>query len=349
MLFTSDNWAGVHPDIMAAIVRANGEPVPAYGADPMSEGACELFGAVFNRSVQPAYVATGSAANGLALACLTPPWGAVLCHRDSHIQLDEAAAPEFFTGGAKILPLKGVHGKLTPTTIDDAMAFFTPPQTHHVVPAVVSLTQGTECGTVYTPEELRRLVACAKTHGLKVHMDGARYANACASLGVDAAALSAEVGVDVLTLGGTKNGCMLAEAILFFDETYREELAHRQKRAGQSMSKARFLSAQWTAYFRDDRWLTMARHANKMAALLSKGLATVKECRIVHPTEINEVFVTIPDSLAEQLRRAGAMFYDWNQPDDPYDRTLRRLVTSFSTTPAQVEEFLDTLQKAAEF
>lgn len=349
MLFTSDNWAGVHPDIMAAIVRANGEPVPAYGADPMSEGTQELFSAVFDRPVQPAYVATGSAANSLALACLTPPWGAVLCHQDSHIHLDEAAAPEFFTGGAKIVPLKGVHGKLTPSIIDDAMAFFTPPQAHHVVPAVLSLTQATECGTVYTVDELRRLVDCAKKHGLKTHMDGARYANAVASLGVGAADLSAKLGIDVLTLGGTKNGCMLAEAILFFDETYRDELTHRQKRAGQSMSKARFLSAQWTAYFRDDRWLSIARHANEMASRLSKGLATVKECRIVHPTEINEVFVTIPDSLAEQLRQAGAMFYDWNQPDDPYDRTLRRLVTSFSTTPAQVEAFLETLQKAAQF
>lgn len=342
MLFTSDNWAGVHPTILKAIFDANSGSAPAYGNDCCTEDTVSTFRTMFGDQATIFFVATGSAANSLALSTMVPPWGTVLCHEQAHIHLDECAAPEFFTGGAKIWPLKGEHGKLTPAVISDAMGYFTPPMTHHVVPGAVSLTQATEAGTIYSVEELKALCDTARQHGLHVHMDGARFGNACASTGVAPFDYVAAAGVDILTLGGTKNGCMVAEAIVCLNPELSETLAYRQKRAGQSFSKGRFLAAQWDAYFKDDLWLSLASQANRQARTLADGLIA-RNIEVLHETEINEVFVLMDDTLVSDLKSRGASFYDWVQPGDPFGGKLRRLVTSFTTSDEEVSAFLSAL------
>ena len=254
--------------------------------------------------------------------------------------MDECGAPEFYTGGAKILPLEGENGKLTPDAIHEAMRVYIPPMTHRVAPGAISLTQGTEAGTVYRLEEIDALVRTAREYGLYVHMDGARLANACAFLGVSPEKMV--TGVDILTLGGTKNGCMVADAVIVLNPDLGEDLSWRQKRAGQGFSKNRFLAAQWLAYFKDDLWLELGGHANAMARRLGEGFAT-KGYPPVAPVEINEVFVVLPDEMATALKEKGAAFYDWVQPGDPYDGKLRRLVTSYQTTEEEVEDFLAAL------
>ncbi len=345
-MFTSDNWAGVHPTIMDAMVSANGVSSPAYGADDITERANKQFTDLFGQKITAAYVATGSAANALSIALMVKPWGAVLCHKESHIHVDECGASEFYTGGAKLIPVEGERGKLTPHSVREAMRFFIPPQTHRVRPMALSLTQGTEAGTVYTPDDVAVLTEVAREFGLLVHMDGARLSNACAYLDESPAAVSSNAGVDILTFGGTKNGCLAAEAILVFNNQLADDLTWRQKRAGQGFSKSRFLAAQWLGFLQDDLWLELARAANEKAARLSKALVTRPGCKVIYPTEMNEVFVQMSGSVAEALRAKGAQFYDWIQPQDPYDGTLRRLVTSYQTTDDEVDAFLKALESA---
>lgn len=345
MLFTSDNWAGVHPAIMDALVAANGNAVPAYGADDLTQALNAQFNELFGQEVTVVFVATGSAANALALASMVPPFGATFCHEHAHIQMDECGAPEFFTSGAKILPLRGEAGKLTPEALKDGMRIYTPPMAHRVMPKAMSLTQGTEAGTVYTIDEIGALVEAAKGLGLYTHMDGARFANACAHLDASPKELVTATGIDILTLGGTKNGCMVAEAIIVLNKDFREHLVWRQKRAGQGFSKNRFLAAQWQAYFKEDLWLRLADHANQMARKLSKGLAAAGY-KIVYPTQINEVFPLMPDEIVTMLKEKGAAFYDWVQPGDPYDGKLRRLVTSYQTTEEEIDHFIKALPTA---
>ncbi|WOI53300.1 threonine aldolase family protein [Parvularcula sp. LCG005] len=344
MLFTSDNWSGIHPTVLEAMMTANIGNAPAYGADDVTARAIGLLRDIFEQDITVGFVATGTAANALALACMTPPWGAILAHKNSHINVDECGATEFYTAGAKIIPLEGQHGKLTPDIVRDAMKFFTPQQPHRVVPKVLSLTQGTECGTVYSADEIGALCDTAKSFGLKVHLDGARFSNACARGKASAAAMTARAGVDVLTFGGTKNGCLAAEAIIFFDQQCGEQLAVRQRRAGHVFSKYRFLSAQWLGFLQNDLWLRLAKISNTQADRLSKSLAASGVCTLVHPTEINEVFVTMPDDLVSTLKEQGATFYDWIQPGDPYKGKLRRFVTSYMTTDDQVTEFSAALR-----
>ena len=339
MLFTSDNWSEVHPAVMDAMAAANRDSVPAYGADAYTEAATEALSEVFERDVTVAYVTTGSAANGLALACSTPPWGAVVAHEHAHVQVDECGAPEFYTGGAKVLCVpqgEGAPGKLTPGGVRDALSVYDPPAYHRVRPSVLSLTQATEWGTVYTPSEVGALAEEARRFGLAVHMDGARFANAVAAGTASPADLTWRAGVDVLCLGGTKNGCMAAEAVVFFAERGADQLPWRQKRAGLSWSKHRFLSAQWTAYLHDDLWLTLAGAANGMAGQVADVLAASPGVDLLAPPAINEVFAAMPDGMAERLRAAGAQFYDWVQPNDRHGRRMRRFVTSYVTTEADV-------------
>ena len=340
MLFTSDNWSTVHPRVFEAMARANADSVPAYGADAYTQDATKALSDVFEREVTVAYVTTGSAANGLALACLTPPWGAIVAHEHAHVQVDECGAPEFYTGGAKVLTVpagKGVPGKLTPDGVRAALSVYDPPAYHRVRPSVLSLTQATEWGTVYTPGEVGALADEARRYGLAVHMDGARFANAVAAGAASPAELTWKAGVDVLCLGGTKNGCMAAEAVIFFTEQGADQLPWRQKRAGLSWSKHRFLGAQWSAYLEGDLWLDLAARANGMAEEVALVLASSREANVLMSPEINEVFATMPDGMAERMRAAGAQFYDWIQPNDRYDRRVRRLVTSYVTTPQDID------------
>ncbi len=341
MDFSSDNAVGAAPEILAAVAEANTGPVPSYGADPWSRQAEEQLRRLFDcPGLVAHFVATGSAANSLALNALTPPHGAILCHEASHIQTDECGAPEFFTHGAKLIPLGGFAAKLTPGGVADALRFLPPGVVHHVQASALSLTQATECGTLYTPDEIRELTAVARDTGLKVHMDGARFANAIAALGCAPADITWKAGIDVLSFGATKNGALAAEAVLFFDPALEGTFAFSRKRAGHLLSKGRFLGAQWQAYLTDDLWLRLARAANDHAARLSSGLAGLPGVEIVYSTQANEVFAILPGGVAGALLEAGARFYPWVVPGDPSDGRMVRLVTSFATQTDEIDRFL---------
>jgi threonine aldolase len=334
MNFASDNTSGVAPAILQAIEAANHGPAAAYGDDAVTRRLEARFADLFEHEVAVFPVATGTAANALALAQLSPPWGAVFCHSHAHIAVDEANAPEFYSGGAKLVPIAGPDGKVPL----DALARLVPHgkgDVHHAQPAAISLTQATEAGTVYRPGEIAALAEIAHGHGLAVHMDGARFANAVAGLGVAPAELTWRAGVDVLSFGATKNGALAAEAILFFDPGRARDLRFRRKRAGHLFSKMRFLTAQLDAYLAEDLWLHNARHANAAAARLAAGLAAIPGIRLRHPVEANEIFAELPERMIAGLEQAGFVFYRW-------DGACIRLVTAFDTEATAVESFIRT-------
>jgi len=346
MNFGSDNWAGAAPEIMEAVVAANAGLAPAYGADALSERVKNRFSEIFERDVAVYFVATGGAANGLALSVMTPPYGMILCHEESHVQMDECAGPEFFTGGAKLLPLPGFAAKLLPETIATALKGF-PERPPHGAPAhVLSLTQAAECGVVYTCEELTALCDTAREHDLKVHMDGARFANALVSLNCTPAQMSWKAGVDVLCFGGTKNGCLAAEVVVFFNPDDAKDFEFRRKRSGHLWSKQRFIAAQFDAYLSDDLWRRLAQQANDRAQNLSKRLAEIDGVKVWYRTEANEIFVSFPEGVADKLREKGATFYPWITPGDPANGTMQRLICSYATTAEEVDNFLAVVLSA---
>lgn len=346
MSFASDNWAGAPPEILHALVRANDGPSPGYGADVLTKKTEARFSEIFERDCAVYFVATGGAANGLALSVMAPPYGMVLCHEESHIQMDECAGPEFFTGGAKLLPIAGAGGKLTPDGVAAALKGFPHRPPHGAPASVLSLTQATECGTVYTVDELRALCDAAHQAALTVHLDGARFANALAATGQTPAQMSWKAGVDVLCFGGTKNGCIAAEAVIFFDPAMARDFEFRRKRAGHLWSKMRFIAAQFDAYFADDLWMRLAAHANAMAARLSAGLAVIDGVDVSYPTQVNEVFACFPEGVADTLRDQGERFYPWITPGDPATGRMNRLITSFRTTDREVDDFLAAVKTA---
>jgi threonine aldolase len=284
-------------------------------------------------------VTTGTAANALALSQLIPPYGAVYCHDAAHIVTDECGAPEFFTGGAKLLGLPAADGKIRPHQVAAAIAFAEDMGVHHVQPGAVSLTQATEWGTVYDLKEVSALAAVARKNGLPLHMDGARFANALVHLDCTPADATWRSGVDVLSLGATKNGALCAEAVVFFDPARARGFERRRKQAGHLWSKLRFVSAQLLAYFEQGLWLTNARHANKMASVLAHGLRTVAGATVLQAVEANEVFVALPEATVAALERQGFGFYRWPLCGDSHGVAIR-LVTSYATPRAQVDEFL---------
>lgn len=338
MIFLSDNSYGAWPEIIAALGKAAEGAATSYGDDPLTATVQARLSEIFERPVVAHPVISGTAANALALATLCPPHGAVFCHAESHIAVDECGAPEFFTHGAKLVQIEGEDAKLTPSAVEKALAHFLKGFVHHVQPAVLSLTQSTELGTVYTPGEIAALSAMARAHGMKVHMDGARFANAMAHLGVAPADITWRAGVDALSFGATKNGALGAEAVIFFDTADVKDFEYRRKKAGHLLSKMRFVSAQLDAYLQDGKWLAHAATANTLARRLADGLAGAKDARIVHPVEANAVFVSLPDATVQRLRDQGARFYDWGPPAN--GRTLIRLVTSFATPAEAVERFI---------
>ncbi len=338
MNFCSDNVTGVSPAIMAALSAANDGPAMPYGSDPVSQRLEAKFSELFETSVTVFPVATGSAANALALSVMTPPFGAVYCLTESHINADECGAPEFFTGGAKLIPLTGVDGKLPAATLAATLARAGAGVVHHVQPAIVSLTQATEAGTVYSPDEVLEIAGVAQDHDLKVHMDGARFANAVVSLGCTPAAVTWQAGVDVLSFGATKNGAMAAEAVVFFNRDLAETFHYRRKRGGHLWSKMRFLSAQLEAYIADDLWLKNAAHANHMAAKLAAGLAELPGANLCFPVEANEIFVKLSPEVIAALHQQGFQFYRW-------DNDIIRLVTAFNTREEDVAAFLAVAQR----
>ena len=353
MDFASDNAGGASPKIMDAIVAANVGFTPAYGADEHSVAAARKLSEAFERECAVFLVATGTAANALALASLTPPWGAVFCHEDAHISDDECGAPEFFTAGAKLVGLKGQQGKITAGALEDAVERFPRGLVKQVQPAALSLSQATECGTLYTLAELRGLTSIAHEAGLRVHMDGARFANAIESLGCSPADMSWRAGVDALSLGATKCGALACEAVIVFDPARADDLPYRRKRAGHTLSKGRFLGAQMAAWLDGGHWRELARHANAMAARLAMGLAEIPGVRTPWPRQVNEVFTVLPAGMDRALRAAGARYYDWgargltSMQAPRADEVFVRLVTSFATTPEDVDRFLKVARSAA--
>ena len=346
MNFASDNTSGVHPKVLAALGDVDAGPAMPYGNDAATERACARLAEVFEADCAVYPVATGTAANALTLAAMTPPWGAVYCHADSHINADECGAPELFSGGAKLIPLHGDDGKLTVAALEAAIADWTPGFVHQVQPHVVALTQATEAGTVYTPEEVAAIAELAHAHGLKVQMDGARFANALVTLGCTPAELTWKAGVDALAFGATKNGTMAAEAALFFEPALAQSVPYRRKRGGHLFSKMRYLSAQLEAYLGDDVWLVNAGHANALAARLGEGLAALPGCRLLHPVQANEVFAEVPAALADALQEAGFGFYRWGPAGGAV--TAIRLVASWNGDPAHVDGLLAVAQRHAD-
>jgi threonine aldolase len=351
MNFASDNAAGVAPPILDAVAAANRGFALAYGRDELTAGVTRRFCAVFEREVAVFLVPTGTAANALALAQLSPPWGAVLCHAESHIITDECGAPEFFGGGLKLIGLPGEGCKIGLATLQEALDRGPWGGPHHVSASVLSLTQATEAGTVYRPDEIAALAVLAHARGVAVHMDGARFANALARLGVSPAEATWKAGVDVLSLGATKGGALAAEAVVFFDPERAAHMGERRKRGAQLVSKHRFIAAQFDAFLRDGLWLDLARHANAQADRLAAGLAAAG-CPPVWPVEANEVFAALPHAADERLRAASASYYPWHTQSLPTgttiapDRLLVRLVTSFATTDAEIVEFVGLVTAA---
>ena len=345
MNFASDNTAGVAPAIIDAVARAAGGYVLSYGEDEITARVTQRLAEVFEHEVAVFLVATGTAANALALAQVTPPWGAVLCHGESHIATDECGAAEFYGGGIKLITLAGEGCKIAPATLQAALDRGPWGGPHHVTAAALSISQATETGTMYRAEEIRRLAEIAHARGLAVHLDGARFANALVRTNATPAELTWRAGVDVLSFGATKGGALAAEAVIFFDPARTYGMPERRKRGGHLLSKHRFLAAQLDAYLADDLWLELARHANRMADRLAEGLAAL-DIKPVWPVEANEVFVPLGAETDRRLKAAGAMYHPWSAASVPAgvmvpkDATLVRLVTSFSTTEAEVDRFV---------
>ncbi|MEZ2279215.1 MAG: low specificity L-threonine aldolase [Microcoleus sp.] len=341
MNFCSDNATGVSPEIMAAIAAANYGSVSSYGDDEYTKGLQVKFSELFETSVTVFPVATGSAANALSLAVVTPPYGAVYCHGESHINLDECGAPEFFSGGAKLVTITGNHAKIDAGTLEKSLARAGVGVVHHVQPAAVSITQATEAGTIYTPAEISQISEVVRHHNLHLHMDGARFANAVASLGCSPADLTWRAGVDILSFGATKNGAMAAEAVVFFNEKLANNFPFYRKRSGHLFSKMRFLSAQLSTYITDDLWLKNAAHANQMAAKLALGLAGVEGVIFCRPVEANEIFIQLPESVIVAVLAEGFQFYRW---DSETGCTIR-IVTAFNTKEEDVIALVEAVKR----
>jgi len=350
MHFASDNAAGIAPAILEAIGRANDGFALGYGADAITKRLERRLAEIFEHELAAFLVPTGTAANALALAQIAPPWGAVLCHQECHLAIDECGAAEFFGGGLKLISLEGEACKIPIATLEAALERLPWGGPHHVTAAALSLTQATEAGTLYSPNEMRRLADLAHAHGMLVHVDGARFANALARLNLAPAAATWKLGVDVLSFGATKGGALAAEAVLWFDPARAAGMAERRKRGGHLVSKHRFVAAQLDAYLTDDLWLTLARHANAMADLLAGRLAAAGYLA-VWPVEANEVFVKFPRDLDRRLKQAGASYHPWATDSLPAgvaigpDEMLVRLVTSFATRAEDIEEFVQIIRR----
>lgn len=340
--FASDNIAPVAPEIMEAIVTANVGQASPYGADDVSGGLTRLFSDLFETDVAVFPVATGTAANVLSLAMLTPPYGAIYCHENAHIEEDECGAPEFYTG-AKLVPLAGEHGRLAATDLSEKLEGLAIGFEHHVQPAAISLTQATESGTSYRPDDIAAIAEVAQRFDLGLHMDGARFANSVAYLGCAPAEVTWRAGVDVLSFGATKNGGLAAEAAVFFRPELAETFKYRRKRGGHLFSKMRYLSAQLDAYVKDGLWLRYASQANARAQRLADGLAAVPGIEIEHPVEANEVFPNVPEPIIAGLAAQGFGFHRWGGSAS----SVLRLVTAFNTTADEVDVLVTAASRLA--
>jgi threonine aldolase len=307
--FASDNYAGICPPAWDALTEANQGHEPGYGDDRWTAQAADLLRQLFETDCEVFFVFNGTSANSLALASLCQSYHSILCHEVAHLETDECGAPEFFSNGTKVLTVPGENGKLTPAGVEHMVKRRT--DIHYPKPRAVSLTQATELGTVYTPDELKAIWAKAKSLDLRIHMDGARFANAVASLGVRPKEITWQAGVDVLCFGGTKNGMAVGEAVVFFDRKLAAEFDYRCKQAGQLASKMRFLAAPWVGMLRGGAWLENARRANAMADRLHQAIRDLPGLKVLYPRQANSVFVEMPRPVREGLHARGWKFYDF--------------------------------------
>ncbi|MBF0573835.1 MAG: low specificity L-threonine aldolase [Desulfamplus sp.] len=363
MFFGSDNQTGASLQVLEMVNAANKGYAHGYGDDQWTRKAIDSLKEIFECDLEVYFVSTGTASNSLALSCLVKPWESVLCHSHAHIILDESTTPELFTGGARLVPISKGEGKIT---ADNLIEYFKKAGTnfpHNSQARALSITQTSECGLVYTPDEIKELsfvvkqdgIGNGKTNekesGLKIHMDGARFANALASIGCTPAELSWRSGVDVLSLGATKCGALFAEAVIFFDKKLAEPFIYHRKRTGHLISKTRFIGAQFAGWLQDNHWLALAGNANTQAAQLAKDILSFKELKLTWPVQANELFVIMPANLANSLHEAGAEFYYWYIDALPSNiklgngEVIIRLVTSFATEDKHREDFCELIRQ----
>ena len=335
--FASDNVAGACPEVLEAILKANDGDRAPYGDDEISKNLQDKFSEIFEKEVIVFPTSSGTAANALALSTMTPSFGNIYCHKLSHINVDECGAPEFYTGGAKLVNLNGVNGKITAEELNKSISG--KGVVHHTQPSSVSITQLCETGEAYELDEVKKISEIAHNHKLNMHMDGARFANALVSLDCSPAEMTWKSGIDVLSFGATKNGCLAAEAIIFFKPELVGNLPFLMKRAGHLLSKMSFVSAQLDAYITNEVWLRNAKHANAMGKKLSQGLDKHKNIELAYPTDANEIFVKIPKDIIDQLNSEG---YTIN--DDEWDGKAVRLVTAWNTSLSDIETFLNFIK-----
>ena len=330
--FASDNTAAICPPAWAALAEANADAVVSYGDDKWTRRVVARVREIFETDCEVFLIFNGTAANALALAQLCRSYHAVICHESAHCQTDECGAPEFFSGGAKLITTRGVHGKLDLANVDAALKRHV--DVHSPKPRVVSVTQATELGTVYREDEIAALCEFARARSLFVHMDGARFANAVAALDCPPKAITWQAGVDVLCVGGTKNGTAAGELVVFFKKELANEFDYRAKQGGQLASKMRFLAAPWAGLLNADTWIENARHSNRCGRLLAQKLSAALSVEPVFPCEASAVFVRMPQHLADGLRERGWRFYNFVEPD------IYRFMCSWATTEAQIDEFI---------
>jgi threonine aldolase len=330
--FASDNTAPICPEAWAALQEANTDYATAYGEDRWTARVCDRIREIFETDCDVYFVFTGTAANALALAQLCRSFRSIICHRTAHIQTDECGAPEFFTGGSKLLLVGGGNGKIDNGQTKGLLARAN--ELHSHKPGAISISQATEFGTVYTREEIATITDIARANQLLLHMDGARFANAVASLNCAPRTITWEVGVDVLCFGGTKNGTAAGELVIFFDKKISREFDYRVKQAGQLGSKMRFLAAPWIGLLAGDVWLRNARHANRAAHQLAQNLQHKANLEVVFPVEANAVFVRMNDEVARGIQARGWRFYKFIEPD------VYRLMCSWATTESDIGDFI---------
>jgi threonine aldolase len=340
MEFASDNAVGAHETIMAAVAEANHGPARSYGYDAWTVAAEAQLSSLFERELSAFLVLTGTAANALALSTICPSYGTVLCHAEAHVFTDECGAPELFSGG-RLTGLWGDQGKLTAEGIESWLKALLRGE-HESKPTALTITQSSELGTVYALEEVKRLSEVCRRRGLKLHMDGSRFANALATLACSPAEATWKAGIDVMSFGATKNGALMLEAVIFFDQALARDFRYRRKQAGQLLSKGRFLGAQMSAYLKDGLWLKNASHANGMARLLAQELRRNSKVRIPVETQANGVFAIMPRTLFDALQAKGARFYEWPGKGPGTDvirpgECFTRFVTSFRTSEEEVK------------
>lgn len=336
--FASDNYAGICPEAWQAMLAANPGHAHSYGDDPWTQQAANLLRDLFETNCEVFFVFNGTSANSLALASTCQSYHSILCHEMAHIETHECGAPEFFSNGTKVLLVSGPNGKLDPAGVEQAVR--RRHDIHYPKPRAISLTQATELGTVYTVDEIKALWEVARRHELRLHMDGARFANAVAALGVAPKEITWQAGVDVLCFGGTKNGMAVGEAVVFFNHDMAREFDYRCKQAGQLASKMRFLSAPWVGMLQHQAWLRHATHANRMAALLETELTAIPGLRLLYPRQANMVFLQLPTHAIQTLLHQGWMFYTFISLDDC------RLVCSWDTTEDDVRHFAADVRAA---